>query len=66
MAKKKAKEKYYYVLGNGHRYEVTGSNGKFIFCGDTQFRRSADRGRFVTESVAEVAAKEAEKEETEE
>jgi hypothetical protein len=62
MAKKRAKEKFYYVLENGNRYEITGRNGKYIICGDTQFRRSANRGVFATEAVPEETAKEVTKE----
>lgn len=53
MAKKKAKmAKLFFVLPNGNRYEVTGEDGKYIFCGETQFRKSANRGKLVTEEIA--------------
>lgn len=58
--KKKAKteEKRYFVLPDGTRYEVTGEDGKFVYCGTTQFRRM--RGEIVTEKVTEAPAEEAE------
>ncbi len=62
MAKKKTKEKFYYVLANGNRYEITGNDGKFIFCGDTQFRRSANRGVFATDANANEVEKDTAKE----
>lgn len=50
MAKKKAAEKFFYVLENGTRYEVTGRTGKYIICGATQFRISSHRGHLVSAS----------------
>lgn len=47
---KKADGKTYFVLPDGNRFEVTGENGKYVFCGGTQFRKS--RGEIVTETVA--------------
>ena len=58
--KKKAKSKTVFVLPDGTRYDVTGENGKYIFCGNTQFRKNAGRGELVTETVpaADPEAKE--------
>lgn len=50
--KKKAKAKTVFVLNDGTRYDVTGENGKYVFCGNTQFRKSAGRGRIITEQAA--------------
>ncbi len=55
--KKKAKaqaEKKIFVLPDGSRYDVTGEDGKYVYCGATQFRRM--RGEIVTEKVAEAPA----------
>lgn len=55
MASKKktaAKTKSFFVLKDGTRYEVTGETGKYVLCGDTQFRKSAGRGEIVTEKTA--------------
>lgn len=57
-AKASAEEKRYFVLPNGTRYDVTGEDGKYVYCGATQFRRM--RGEIVTEKVAEAPAEEAE------
>ena len=54
--KKKAKAKTVFVLPDGTKYDVTGETGKYILCGDTQFRKSAGRGKIVKEAVAEEAA----------
>lgn len=51
-------EKRYFVLSDGTRYEMTGEDGKYVYCGATQFRRM--RGEIVTEKVAETPAEEAE------
>ncbi len=52
--KKKAKEasavRRLFVLPDGTRYEISGENGKYVFCGGTQFRRK--RGQLVTEKVS--------------
>lgn len=68
MAKKKTKKVY--VLSNGERYDVTGENGRYIFCGETQFRKAARRGKIeketVEESESEETVTEAEQSETEE
>lgn len=50
-SKKKAKSKVVFVLHDGTRYDVTGEDGKYIYCGDTQFRKSAMRGELVTEEI---------------
>ena len=50
--KKRTKAKTVFILEDGTRYDVTGENGKFIFCGNTQFRKSANRGRIATEKQA--------------
>lgn len=57
-AKAQAGEKKVFVLPNGKRYDVTGENGKYVFCGATQFRRV--RGEIVTETVAVQEAPEKE------
>lgn len=51
MAKKKTKKVY--ILSNGERYDVTGENGRYIFCGETQFRKAAKRGKIEKEAVEE-------------
>lgn len=38
MAKKKAVT--YVVLPDGSKYKITGENGKYWICGETQFRKS--------------------------
>ena len=38
MASKKTTKRYLY-LTNDKKYEVTGENGKYFICGDTQFRK---------------------------
>lgn len=48
-----------FVLPDGTRYEITGENGKYVFCGATQFRRS--RGEILDIPVAEKAEPEEEK-----
>ena len=58
--KKKVKTKTVFVLPDGSRYDVTGENGKYIFCGDTQFRKSAGRGKLVKENAAQATEKETE------
>jgi len=55
--KKKAKTKTVFVLPDGTRYDVTGENGKYIFCGNTQFRKNAGRGDLVTEEITEADSK---------
>ena len=50
--KKKAKTKTVFVLHDGTKYDVTGENGKYIYCGNTQFRKSANCGKLVTEEIA--------------
>ena len=52
-SKKKAtpKTKKVFVLSDGTRYDVTGENGKYVFCGKTQFRKSAERGKIVDEPI---------------
>ena len=52
-SKKKAapKAKKVFVLSDGTRYDVTGENGKYVFCGNTQFRKSAGRGQIVDEPI---------------
>ena len=45
--KKKAKAKTVFVLPDGTQYNVTGETGKYIICGDVQFRKSANRGKVV-------------------
>lgn len=40
MAKKKSAVAYV-VLSDGSRYKITGEDGKYWICGDTQFRKSA-------------------------
>ena len=47
--KKKTKKKAVFVLKNGTRYDVTGETGKYVLCGNTQFRKSARRGEIVYE-----------------
>lgn len=51
--KKKAqpKTKTVFILHDGAKYDVTGEDGKYIYCGNTQFRKSANRGELVTEEV---------------
>ena len=52
MAKKKQNYKQVYVFPNGEKYEVVGENGKYYLCeGDTQFRKSAERGILVKEEI---------------
>lgn len=58
--KKKAKKKAVFILKNGTRYDVTGETGKYVLCGNTQFRKSARRGEIVYDELG------AEKKETEE
>lgn len=41
----KSGAKKMFVLPDGARYEITAENGKYVFCGDTQFRRA--RGEIV-------------------
>lgn len=48
-----------FVLPDGTRYEITGENGKYVFCGATQFRRS--RGEILNIPVAAEAEPEEEK-----
>lgn len=60
-AKAQAGEKKVFVLPDGKRYDVTGENGKYVFCGATQFRRA--RGEIVTEEVIVTEAPSAETEE---
>lgn len=50
--KKKAKAKRVFVLPDGTRYDITGETGKYILCGDTQFRKSANRGEIVEEKLS--------------
>ena len=60
--KKKAQLKTTFVLHNGTTYDVTGENGKYIICGNTQFRKSANRGdinRFEVTDEPEKAPDEA-------
>ena len=52
MAKKKEKTKRVFVLNDGTRYDVTGEDGKYVFCGQTQFRKAGGRGEIVEEKVA--------------
>ena len=56
--KSKPEAKRYFVLSDGTRYEVTGEDGKYVYCGATQFRRM--RGEIVTEKVADTPAEETE------
>lgn len=58
-AKAQAGEKKVFVLPDGKRYDVTGENGKYVFCGGTQFRRA--RGEIVKIPVAAEAESEEEK-----
>ena len=52
MAKKKTQTtQLFYVLSNGERYIVTGETGKYYICGETQFRKNANRGKLIKESV---------------
>lgn len=62
-SKKKAKTatKTVFVLPDGTRYDVTGESGKYVFCGNTQFRRM--RGKIVTEEIAVTETPSAEAEE---
>lgn len=61
MAKKKTKEKVVYVLDNGTTYDVTGGDGKYIFCNGTQFRRNSKRGHItITPIIDEATSKETE------
>lgn len=54
MAKKKPKFKLVYVLSNGETYTVIGENGKYYLCeGNTQFRKSAERGVLIKEEIKE-------------
>ena len=60
MAKKKteAKTKSVFVLHDGTRYDVTGEDGKFVYCGETQFRKSAMRGELISEEIPQEEPKE--------
>lgn len=52
MAKKKPKFNLVYVLSADEKYTVIGENGKYYLCeGDTQFRKSAERGILVKEEI---------------
>ena len=56
--KKKAKADRVFVLPDGTKYNIVGETGKYILCGDTQFRKSANRGEIVEEKLS-VAKEEA-------
>lgn len=43
-SKKKAKTKKVFVLHDGTSFDVTGEDGKFFYCGKTQFRRGSRLG----------------------
>lgn len=57
MAKKKAKSKTVFVLRDGTRFDVTGEDGKYVYCGDTQFRKSAMRGELISEEIPQEQPK---------
>lgn len=56
MARKAAKKIRYLVLPNGGKSEITGENGKYWFCGETQWRKSHG---WNTEEVATPREKQA-------
>ena len=60
--KKKAqpKTKTVFILHNGTKYDVTGEDGKYIYCGTTQFRKSANRGTIAVEETKPEPEKEPE------
>lgn len=58
MASKKKtapKAKTVFVLHDGTRFDVTGEDGKYVYCGNTQFRKSANRGEIRKVEAAEKA-----------